>query len=77
MPYVTTEVEVDLDDFDDDDLIQELISRGYSVAKGADICSDAQNAIWRYKLGYIEEAAFLLERAYPELYGISKYITRS
>lgn len=74
MPYVTTEVEVDLDDFDDEYLVEEMKSRGYSVAKGADVIDDVQQAIWRYKLGYIEEAAFLLERAYPELYGISKYI---
>lgn len=32
--YVTVDVEVDLGDFDDDDLIDQLELRGYVVSKG-------------------------------------------
>ena len=34
--YKSVEVEVDLDDFDDDDLIEEIESRGYELANGID-----------------------------------------
>lgn len=34
MPYVN--VHIDLDDFDDDDLIEELESRGYTCTKDSD-----------------------------------------
>ena len=33
MPTITTEVDIDLDDFYDDDLVEELEGRGYSVYK--------------------------------------------
>lgn len=35
MPTVNIDVDVDLDDFDTDDLIEELENRGYTVIKGA------------------------------------------
>lgn len=46
--YVTAEVEVDLADFDTDDLREELESRGESI--GPDYSSESQEllvAIWR------------------------------
>ncbi len=33
MPYITVEAHVDLDDFDTDDLIEELKSRGHGSAE--------------------------------------------
>jgi hypothetical protein len=80
MPYVS--VEVEMNDIDTDDLIEEIESRGYSVfTKNGDeeknlvtLTEDMEEVIWRYKTGYIEDAMILLERSFPELYGISKLI---
>jgi hypothetical protein len=78
VPKVYREVEVDIDDFDDDDLIEEIESRGYKVLMEdqEDQQPEIQEAIWRYKNGYIEDAMILLERRFPELYGISKRIVQ-
>jgi hypothetical protein len=35
---------------------------------------EIQEMIWRFKHGYIEDAMILLERRFPEMYGISKLI---
>ena len=35
MPYITVEAHVDLDEFDDEDLVEELESRGYVCSKNA------------------------------------------
>lgn len=76
MPIISTEVHVELDDFDDDCLIDEIESRGWNVSKevSLDDDDDLTEIMWRYKNGYIEEAFTLLERKFPELHGISKYI---
>jgi hypothetical protein len=80
MPSVYREVEVDvaLEDFENDDLIDELESRGFKVFEkdeSPDKTDDTiQEMIWRYKNGYIEDAMILLERRFPELFGISKRI---
>jgi len=66
----TVYAEVDLADFDDEDLIKELRYRGYDI----DLEPSMEDVIWRYKLGYIEDAMIILERIYPELYGISKLV---
>ena len=42
-------VDVDLDDFDDEDLIKELEYRGYDVG-GTSL--EMKDVIWRYKAGY-------------------------
>jgi hypothetical protein len=82
MPTVFREVEVDvdLDDFEDDDLIDELESRGYTVAKNEDDNADSNpsllNAIDWFKRGDVSEALIYLERAVPELYGLHKYIVK-
>ena len=84
MPYVSVykevEVDVDVEDFDTSDLIEEIESRGYSVCDKNQkkvlhtFADDMDEVIWRYKTGYIEDAMILLERSFPELYGISKLI---
>lgn len=76
MPMTTKYIDLDLDDFDDDNLIEEIESRGYKVLMKdqEDQHPEIQEAIWRYKNGYIEDAMVLLERRFPELYGLSKRI---
>ena len=86
MPYV--EMYVDASDFigdlSDEELIAELKDRGYLATK-SDVPDykpklekpQMQDIIWRYKNGYIEDAVYLLTQAYPELYGLEKYIKRS
>jgi hypothetical protein len=68
MPIVYAEV--DLADFDDEDLIKELRYRGYDI----DLEPSMEDVIWRYRNGYIQDAMIILERIYPELYGISKLV---
>lgn len=76
MPTVTKYIDLDLHDLDDDELIEELESRGYKVLMEdqEDQHPEIQEAIWRFKTGYIEDAVILLERRFPELYGLSKRI---
>lgn len=80
MPYVTvnTDVEVDLDMFDNDELIEELEDRGFIVLSKEEkkrinaLDDEMEEVIWRFQRGYIEDAMILLERLYPDLYGITK-----
>ena len=76
MSTITKYVDLDLDDVDDDDLIEEIVSRGYKVLveDQEDEHPEIQEAIWRFKTGYIEDAVLLLERRFPDLYGLSKRI---
>jgi hypothetical protein len=64
---VTVEVDIDLDDFDDEDLIKEIKARGYRVSEEPDISSIEE--YWNQ--GNRKESLILLERKFPELYGIS------
>jgi|LakMenEpi03Aug12_release.lakeMendotaPanAssembly.Ray.scaffolds.fasta_scaffold03894_33 hypothetical protein len=68
----TVYVDVDADDFDDDDLIDELERRGYTVTKdpAADACF--VDVAWHIERGNLKEALILLERELPELKGISR-----
>ena len=69
----TVYVDVDLDDFDEEDLIKELEDRGFYVGKEEpepEITSVEQ--YWNQ--GNRKEALILLERKFPELIGISKLI---
>lgn len=66
----TVYVDVDLDDFEDSDLIEELQSRGYHVSEEREIVSIEQ--YWNQ--GNHKEALILLERKFPELIGISKLV---
>lgn len=77
MPYVTvnTDVEVELDMFDDGELIEELEDRGFKVIHKDDVNAlddEMEEVVWRFKNGYILDAMLLLERKYPDLYGITK-----
>lgn len=66
MPYVETTVEIDLDDFEDSDLIGELESRGY-VVLGSDIVDGFKYDLNRNDL---RECLFQMERFIPELSGL-------
>jgi hypothetical protein len=57
MVSITTEVEVYMDDFDDEELVAELEERGYYVSKSAsDSCSlERLYDAWVYKTGNFED----------------------
>lgn len=71
MPTYTTEVDIDVDfeDFEDDELIEELVSRGFMVLEEEEVHTfDA--ALDALRQGRKEEAFILLERAIPDLKGL-------
>lgn len=69
----TVYVDVDLDDFEDEDLAEELQSRGYTVSeKNAEPELDIVDVEQYWNRGDKKEALILLERKFPELIGISK-----
>ena len=49
MAYVTVDVDVDLDEFDDDELVEELEHRGYNVSKN----SIEMDALDKYELDWL------------------------
>ena len=63
------EVEVELDDFDDKELIEELEDRGYHVSE---VEYDITVIEQYWNQGNHREAFVLLERKFPELRGISQ-----
>lgn len=77
---VEVEVNVDLDDFSDEELSDEIVSRGFTVIKCGDLSPVEielrDEIIWRFKNGYIEDAVILLERMIPELRGLSEHIRK-
>lgn len=75
MPTFTKEVyvDVDLDEFDDDELVEELEDRGYHVSKAIEPSTptDLEHISWLLTLDKKRDALILLERMLPELKGIS------
>lgn len=67
---VEVKIDIDLDDFDDDDLVREVKARGYLVGEEPEIISIEE--YWNQ--GNRKEALILLEREFPELIGISKLL---
>jgi hypothetical protein len=72
MARVITEVEVDvdLDDFDDQELIEEVEARGFYVSDGDH--NDIIAIEYHWNRGDKKEALILLERKFRELHGISQ-----
>lgn len=78
MPTIeeTVYIDVDATDFDDDELVEELEDRGYTVFKNltqqeeTDLCIVA----WLLDLNKTEEALIMLERMLPQLNGITHKI---
>ena len=62
-------VDVDLDNFEDDELIEEVRYRGYFVGEEQPEIISIED-YWNN--GNRKEALILLERKFPELIGISK-----
>lgn len=74
MPYV--QVEVDLGDFDDDDLIRELRHRGYSIDKSKKEFSwlassqeeiDLDKALWKLRQAYIIENGDQFRKSFEKI----------
>jgi hypothetical protein len=65
--YISTEVEVGLDEWTDLELIEEVKSRGYKVEDDEDM-TEVQ---WRWRRGDKKEALVLLERQCKWLRGLS------
>ena len=61
-------VDVDLENFGDSELIEEMKFRGYRVSEEPEIISIEQY----WNRGDKKEALILLERKFPELIGISR-----
>ena len=76
--WVEVDVDVDLEDFDDEDLIEELEERGYAIAKdeGEDD-QDFGNVAWLLSINKTEEALIQLERIAPQLVGIKDIIKKA
>jgi hypothetical protein len=69
---VTVDVEVYLDQFDDEVLVEELEARGYNIDKEEG--GYLHEVVDWYKRGNVKEALIQLERLEPELYGISEKV---
>jgi len=77
MPYKEVWIDdEDLDNFDDQELIDELQDRGYLVIdkKEKEPPQEIEDAVWYFRNGRKKDALIMLERIYPELYGLSKLI---
>lgn len=68
--YQEVAVDVELEDFDDDDLVDELKDRGYYVSKTLVEDTDFSDVAWLLTLNKTEEALIQLERLAPQLAGI-------
>lgn len=66
--YISTEVEVGLEEWDDKELIKEIKERGYTVEEPEDL-TDVE---WCWRRGQKKEALILLEREFKWLRGISE-----
>jgi hypothetical protein len=66
------EVEVDLDEFDDQELIEEVEARGFYVSDADH--NDIIAIEYHWNRGDKKEALILLERKFSELRGISQLV---
>ena len=77
MPYKEVWVdEAEIKEFEDDDLINEIESRGYIVREKKEdhLDQEIEDVVWHFKSGRKKDALIVLERIYPELYGLSRLI---
>lgn len=73
--YTEVGVDVDLDDFETEDLIEELKSRGENLIYVVyESLPDLDKSLDYYKRGNIKEAMIYLERAFPEFNGLSEKV---
>lgn len=64
MPYITTEVEIDLDDFDTEDLVDELERRGKEATSLSFDDNEMLTKIWLHDREGRKEQAYELMREY-------------
>jgi hypothetical protein len=70
MAYVN--VDVNLREFDDDELIEELEDRGWDIPNKGDYNTELiKDMIDWFRRGNAKEAMIILERIYPDMRGIS------
>lgn len=67
----TVEVDVDLDEFDDEEIIDYMECRGYTVTKNPAADASFVDVVWNIERGNLKEALIQLEREVPKLKGIS------
>ena len=73
----TVEIDVDIEDFDIDEIIEYLEEEGFTVIQAdpvpeVDDWFEMNHAIWEYKYGSVKEAVKIIERCFPELNGLSE-----
>lgn len=71
MKLIHTSVEVDLSDWSDNELIDEITERGYTVDDNDNQIAEIE---WRWRCGDKKEALLLLERQFKNLIGISDLV---
>jgi hypothetical protein len=69
----TVYVDVDFADLDEDEIVEHLEYKGYTVSKNVKD-SDIDSIEQYWNRGNRKEALVLLEREFPELIGISKLL---
>jgi hypothetical protein len=67
----TVEVDVDLDEFDDEEIIDYMECRGYIVTKDPATDASFVDVAWHIQRGELKEALIQLERELPVLKGIA------
>jgi hypothetical protein len=76
MPYVSVDVDVYLDDFDDDHLIQELKSRGYSIDRSKREFTwlastqeevDLDKVLWKLREAYLIEDGDRFRKSFEKI----------
>jgi len=67
MPYFDTSVYVDIDEFEDDELIEELEDRGYIVTKQFDNSKIEELYKDYITYGYTEKFQTILERFFEDI----------
>lgn len=74
--WVDVEVDIDLEDYADVELVEELEDRGYKVLQTPTLQQETDLCIvaWLLDLNKTEEALIMLERLLPQLNGITQKI---
>jgi len=70
----TVYIDIDLSDFDEDEIVEHLEHKGYTVSKNPEEQFDIISIEEYWNQGNRKEAIILLEREFPELIGISKLL---
>lgn len=73
MPILKTEVEINMEDFEDDELLDEVYSRNYICVEKEKV----ENAMWRANNGDLQECLIILERAIPSLKGLTDALDKA